>query len=113
MPLAINYKTPFPFPQPRQCDGVCNKSDYKLLTSRNLRGQGPPNDEEWTMGPVLVTNNGAKDAKNRKAAEAYAERTGRPLGWYHAVDMHQKKVVNDPALVEKLEGIHSGQTIHR
>ena len=62
---------------------------------------------------MIVTNNAMSDIINCRAAEAFARRSGVELHWHHAVDMHQRAVITDAALIEKLEGQHSGQTKHR
>ena len=54
-----------------------------------------------------------RDAINFKAMEAFVERTGKELHWYHAIDTHKKSVIMDLALIESLEGQHSGQTKQR
>ena len=35
----------------------------------------------------------ARDAINRRAAEAFAERTGSDSHWYHAIDTHRKAAI--------------------
>jgi len=95
-------------------DGVCNEDDYELLSGRKLNETTiPGGDGRWGFSPVIVTNNATRDAINCRAAEAFAEQTGSELHWYHAIDTHRKAVVTDVALIEKLEGQHSGQTKHR
>ena len=54
-----------------------------------------------------------RDAINRRAAEAFAERTGSDSHWYHTIDMHRKAAITDGALIAELEGQHSSQTKHR
>ena len=95
-------------------DGCCNDKDYEVLVGRSLgRGTLTAGDEGWEFAPVIVTNNATRDVINQKAAEAFADRLGVQLHWYHAIDVHKKAVVSDPSLIEKLEGQHSGQTKHR
>ena len=95
-------------------DGVCNGEDYALLKDRCLqRGSDELRKDDWRFAPIIVTNNTTRDAINRKVAEAFAAQTGGELHWYHAIDMHDKKVVGDTALIKKLEEQHSGQTKHR
>ena len=94
-------------------DGVCNGSDFDMLSSRCMRLGSLPDDDSWKSAPVVVTNNASRDAINRRAAEVFAERAGKELHWYHAIDTHRKNTIRDEALIEKLEGQHSGQTKHR
>jgi len=95
-------------------EGVCDENDYELLSEKKLGTTAiPEDDEQWRFSPVIVTNNATRDAINRRAAEAFAEQTGSELHWYHAIDTHRKAVVTDAALIEKLEGQHSGQTKYR
>ena len=54
-----------------------------------------------------------RDAINFRATEAFAQRSGKQLHWYHAIDTHKKSLITDPALIESLESQHSGQTKHR
>jgi hypothetical protein len=93
--------------------GVCTNADYELLRSRMLRNVGSVVNDEWLSAPVIVANNTTRDAINVRATEAFAERTGRALHWYHAVDTHRKSVITDAELIEILESQHSGQTKHR
>ena len=93
--------------------GVCTIGDYALLRGRLLQGNNVTIDEGWASAPVIVTNNATRDAINVRAAYAFAEKTGRDLHWYHAVDTHRRSVITDPALIEALEGQNSGQTKHR
>ena len=97
----------------RMCDGVCNERDYDILAGRRLRGLDCKGDGEWEFAPVIVASNATRDAINCRAAEAFVERTGADLHWYHAIDTHQKAVVTDRALIERLETQDSGQTKHR
>ena len=95
-------------------DGDCNKDDYMMLRGRCLQQRTDElNNDDWRFAPVIVTSNATRDAINRKAAEAFVAQHGCDLHWYHAVDTHKKAVVTDPALIEKLESQHSGQTKHR
>jgi hypothetical protein len=95
-------------------DGCCDDDDYGILSGRSLNKRAlPSGDGGWKFAPVIVTNNTARDAINRKAAEAFAIEMGVQLHWYHAIDTHKKAVVTDQALIEKLEDQHSGQTKHR
>lgn len=50
---------------------------------------------------------------NHRPAAAFAEQKGTELHWYHGMYTHKRVVVTDRALIEKLEGQHSGQTGHR
>ena len=94
-------------------NGVCSAGDYAVLMSRTLGKMTSPVDNQWRTAPVIVTSNAVRDAINFKATEAFAERMGRELHWYHAIDTHKKSVITDPALVASLEGQHSGQTKRR
>ena len=94
-------------------EGLCTRADYALLANRCLENLSVAVSDEWKMAPVIVSNNAVRDAINVRATEAFAERTGRELIWYHAIDTHRKATITDPALIEKLESQHSGQTKHR
>jgi hypothetical protein len=95
-------------------DGCCNDDDYGVLAGRCLSQHSlPSNDRSWAFAPVIVTSNATRDAINREAARAFADQMGVELHWYHAVDMHNRAVVTDQALIKKLEEQHSGQTKHR
>jgi hypothetical protein len=95
-------------------DGCCNSNDYGVLASRCLSQRTlPSGDGAWKFAPVIVTSNATRDAINRKAAQAFADEMGVELHWYHAVDTHNRAVITDRALIEKLEEQHSGQTKHR
>ena len=95
-------------------DGCCNDDDHGMLAARCLSQRGlPSNDGSWTFAPVIVTSNATRDAINRAAAQAFADQMGVELHWYHALDMHNRAVITDQALIEKLEEQHSGQTKHR
>jgi len=94
--------------------GICTSTDYKLLKDRLLRDvAGPSVNDRWRAAPIIVTNNATRDAINVRATEAFAERSGKDLNWYHAVDTHKKAVITDGTVIENLEGQHSGQTKHR
>ena len=93
--------------------GICTYGDYELLKSKLLRGGALAVNDQWRAAPIIVTNNATRDAINIRATEAFAERTGRDLHWYHAIDTHKKSVITDETLIENLEGQHSGQTKHR
>ena len=98
----------------RLCDGVCNRSNYDVLTNSSLRLRtGVDDQQRWSFAPVIVTNNVTRDAINHRSAEAFAEQTGNELHWYHALDTHRRKPITDPPLIKKLEQQHSGQTKHR
>lgn len=95
-------------------DGICNDDDYDMLMRKSLQNQVlPMGDQSWNFAPVIVTSNATRDAVNRRAAEAFAVQLGTELHWYHAVDTHQRSTITDPALIQKLEDQHSGQTKHR
>ncbi|KAI0038800.1 hypothetical protein FA95DRAFT_1471185, partial [Auriscalpium vulgare] len=67
--------------------GQCTDDDYDLLNTRLLERAAPDwAAREWQSAPMIVAENVVKDALNQRAALAFAERTGRPLHWYHAVD---------------------------
>jgi hypothetical protein len=93
-------------------NGVCTSADYDLLKSRTLHVSKLQPNEEWLSAPIIVANNATRDALNVKATEAFAQRTGRAMHWYHARDTHKKALITDPELVETLESQHSGQTKH-
>ena len=93
--------------------GVCTNADYTLLKSKLLRDTAPARSDEWQKAPIIVANNATRDAINVRAIEAFAERTGRDLHWYHAIDTHKKAVITDETLIESLESQHSGRTKHR
>ena len=93
--------------------GVCTDNDYMMLRGRALAKLVSSVDDQCRSAPVIVSNNAVRDAINRRATEAFAVRTGRELHWYHAVDTHKRTLITDPALIESLEGQHSGQTGHR
>ncbi|KAI0038038.1 hypothetical protein FA95DRAFT_1470773, partial [Auriscalpium vulgare] len=61
---------------------------FVALLSRLRFGHATPDwtAPEWQSAPMIVAENVVKDALNQRAAIAFAERTGRPLHWYHAVD---------------------------
>ena len=65
------------------------------------------------MVPVIISNNTMRDAINVRAMHAFAERTGRDVQWYHALDMHKRSEIKDPVLIENLEKQHSGQMKHQ
>jgi hypothetical protein len=95
-------------------NGVCTIADYDLLTARSIKLQGQPTDPAyWRFAPIIVTNNASRDVINRRCAQAFAEQHGADLHWYHAVDTHQKKVIVDESLIQRLEEQNSGQTKHR
>ena len=93
--------------------GVCTDEDYALLRGRVLNGVQLTVNDEWRGAPVIVTSNATRDAINIRATKAFADRTGRELHWYHAVDTYKRSVITDPELIEGLEAQHSGQTKHR
>ena len=94
-------------------DGVCTDADYTLLKTRSLANLTSPIEYPWKTAPIIVSNNAVRDAINFRATKAFAERSGKELHWYHAIDTHKKSLITDPAVVESLEGQHSGQTKHR
>jgi hypothetical protein len=70
--------------------------------------------EEWRTAPIIISDNATKDAFNIKSARAFAERTGRPLHWYHASDtIGRNKPVTNPELINRLQGMDSGATNSR
>lgn len=62
--------------------------------------------EEWRDAPIIVAKNATKDAINVRATMAFAERTGRALHWYHAIDKHKNSVIRDVDLIVHLEAQH-------
>lgn len=68
---------------------------------------------EWKFTPVIVSNNATRDAINHRAAEVFAVKTSAELHWYYVINTHCRALVADPALIQKLEEQHSGQTKHR
>ena len=105
--------TPFVDLLQRLCNGICTNADYRLLTTRSLENLLSPVNDEWRSVPVIVTNNSVRDAINFRATQAFADRMGKELHWYHAIDTHKKSVITDTALIESLESQHSGQMKHR
>lgn len=94
--------------------GTCTRSDFDLLNTRVIGNTTPDwSDPAWSGAPVIVSDNDVKDALNEKAAEAFAQQTGRELHWYYASDKRNGKEINDEALKTKLGSLHSGQTHHR
>ena len=95
-------------------DGVCNKDDNNMLAEQRLRFNDDTNKENgWEFAPVIVSNNTMRDAIHHAAAEVFACHLGSKLQWYHSIDTHQRSLIEDPALIQKLEEQHSGQTKHR
>lgn len=94
-------------------NGMCTPEDHAVLINRTLAKMTAPVDDMWRSAPVIVTSNAVRDAINVRATEAFADRTGGELHWYHAVDTHKRTVITDAALIENLEGQHSGETKHR
>lgn len=92
---------------------VCTIADYELLKTKVLHGRKLVMDRDWQSAPIIVTNNATRDAINVRATVAFAERTGRELCWYDAIDTHKTSKITDPELVKALETQHSGQTKHR
>lgn len=95
-------------------EGKCTHEDFNALNSRVIENAKPDLTEPtWTNAPVIVYDNKVKDALNRKAAEAFALRTGQQLHWYHATDRWSGKDVLDDALINALGRLHSGRTKQR
>lgn len=93
------------------CEGQCMDTDYRLLSSRVMDTSNyDPHNKDWKEVPVLVSKNSAKDTLNEKAAICFAKEHQQELHWYHAKDMHRRKVVVDDDLKSKLQSMHSGTT---
>ena len=94
--------------------GSCTDDDYTFLTRKQLRNM-PTNfcDGIWAQAPIIVSNNDVKDRLNMESAKAFAARTKQPLHFYHAIDKHNGKSINDSDLRNKLWSYHSGKTEQR
>ncbi|KAJ3009702.1 hypothetical protein NUW54_g2705 [Trametes sanguinea] len=94
--------------------GQCTAEDYELLRTRVLtENEELLNDPQWADVPIIVYDNATKDALNVKATQAFAQRTGREMHWYYAIDRHRGRRLTDPQLQNHLFDMHSGQTCHR
>ncbi|KAJ6457650.1 hypothetical protein C8R45DRAFT_774572, partial [Mycena sanguinolenta] len=68
-------------------EGRCTDSDYALLNTRVLSNLDIDwSEDKWRRAPIIVPDNATKDALNIKAAQAFADSTGRTLHWYYASD---------------------------
>ncbi|KAJ6484119.1 hypothetical protein C8R45DRAFT_1148436, partial [Mycena sanguinolenta] len=96
-------------------EGRCTDSDYDLLNTRVLGNvEVDWSSDEWRKAPIIVPDNATKDALNVKTARSFAERTGRPLHWYHASDtLGRNKPITNPELVQPLHKMDSGATKSR
>ena len=57
----------------------------------------------------MVPSNDVKDALNVRGAIAFAQRTGKRLHWYHALDEVSGRRVSNLSLINRLQCLHSGQ----
>lgn len=90
-------------------EGKCTDDDYDLLNSWLLGNIKPDwSDWDWAGTPVTVSDNEAKEALNTRAAEAFAEQTGRVLHWYHVTDSRGGQPLTDEGLINRLERLHLG-----
>lgn len=95
-------------------EGRCTSEDYLLLNTRLVQNQTRGTlDFLNNSGPVLVTNNAAKDAINSRAVEAYARTMGQAWHWYHSTDRHRGSLITDLALRNMLDQQDSGQCTQR
>ena len=89
-------------------------ADYDLLCTRTLQSSGKNlAEKKWRSCPLIVSNNNVKDALNAHGAAAFAAQTNQRVHWYYLRDKHSGKTITDPALQQKLEGLHSGTTKQR
>jgi hypothetical protein len=99
----------------RHRDGRCTQGDYDVLNTRlaaNLNLDW--NSQKWSTAPVIVAENAMKDALNEEMVKSFARRTGRPLHWYYATDMHSRNTeIESDELKQRLSQLDSGKTCYR
>ena len=92
-------------------DGRCTQADYDLLNTRLLRNVLDDESKSlWHNAPMIVYANAIKDAINLQATLAFAQRTGRHVDWYHAVDTYRGQPIEDPAIINLLDTLPSNKT---
>ena len=95
-------------------EGRCSDDDYRLLCSRIVGNINPDwSLDKWRHTPMIVCQNEAKDVLNNAASVSFAERTGRELQWYYAVDRHDGTTLTDPDLLNHLRSLNSSVTNYR
>lgn len=70
----------------------------------------PFNIDSWLSSPIVTSTNFIKDAINRKMTDAFAERHGRVVHQYHAIDKHKGDLITNRGLKEQISRLHSGDT---
>jgi hypothetical protein len=92
-------------------DGRCTKEDFELLNTRFLSTALDEGSRlEWQDTPMIVYTNAIKDAINVEATMAFARRSGQQVQWYHAVDTHHGKPIEDNAVTDLLDTLPSNKT---
>lgn len=90
--------------------GKCNYEDIELLQSRVLEiAQENLGTPQWQTAPIITKSNHVKDALNDNGAQAFADRHGKELHYYHATDFRSKRQVTKQ-LQEELYTFHSCKT---
>ncbi|RDB20445.1 hypothetical protein Hypma_012444 [Hypsizygus marmoreus] len=96
-------------------EGKCTNRDFNLLNTRVIDSETYPplSTTPWKHAPLIVYDNGTKDAINAHAAYAFARESGKCLHWYYANDKRRGVSITDENLTRHLLTYHSGKTNQR